>query len=114
MSEELEKALEFANYRQTLNNELRLLKEKTASMLSYSTSGGTFTIDRELIVFVKMLLDDNRNKVILQDDNGNPISVELLPFYTEILSRYFEVMNDFHAEYQRIRKARNVKSVLDI
>ena len=57
MSVKLTKALEFANYRITLNNQHAALKAKTQSLLSYSTNGGTFTIDRELITFSKTLMD---------------------------------------------------------
>ena len=54
MAAKLQTALEFSNYRQTLNNQKEVLKAKTESLLSYSINGGTFTIDRELITFVKV------------------------------------------------------------
>ena len=56
MAAKLQTALEFSNYRQTLNNQKEVLKAKTESLLSYSINGGTFTIDRELITFVKVLI----------------------------------------------------------
>ena len=52
MSERLTKALEFANYRLTLNNQLVSLRSKLKTKLIYSINGGTFTISRELITFV--------------------------------------------------------------
>jgi len=45
MSTRLTKALEFANYRITINNQQAQLKAKTQNLLSYSINGGTFTID---------------------------------------------------------------------
>ena len=57
MSTRLTKALEFANYRVTLNNQQAQLKAKTQSLLSYSINGGTFTIDIPLITFCKQLID---------------------------------------------------------
>ncbi len=56
MSAKLNKALEFANYRITINNQLAALKAKTDSLLSYSINGATFKIDRKLITFFNILL----------------------------------------------------------
>jgi hypothetical protein len=52
--------------------------------------------------------------VVLLDIYQNPIRVELAAFYDEVLSRYFEVTNDFYVEYERLRKARKVHKVLDL
>lgn len=114
MSAKLTKALEFANYRATLNNQQQVLKSKTQSLLSYSINGGTFTINRELLTFCKLLLDDNKKQAVLLDIYDNPIQVDLREFYDEILSRYFEVTNDYYAEYEKLRKARKVHKIVDI
>ena len=114
MSEKLTKALEFANYRSTLNNHRAILRAKAESLLSYSIDGGTFTIDPGLISFVKLLRDEGMESAVLIDIYDNPINVELEDFYTEILSRYVEATNDYHAEYGKLSKARSVKSILDI
>jgi hypothetical protein len=114
MSAKLTKALEFANYRATLNNQQQVLKSKTQSLLSYSINGGTFTINRELLTFCKLLLDDKKKQAVLLDIYDNPIQVDLREFYDEILSRYFEVTNDYYAEYEKLRKARKVHKIVDI
>ena len=114
MAAKLQTALKFSNYRQTLNNQKEVLKAKTESLLSYSINGGTFTIDRELITFVKVLIDDKHTDAVLLDIYNHPIAVDLQNFYSEIMSRYFEVTNDYYVEYEKIRKARKVSSVLDL
>ena len=114
MSEKLTKALEFANYRSTLNNQRAILKSKAESLLSYSIDGGTFTIDPGLISFVKLLRDEGMETAVLIDIYDNPISVELDDFYTEIISRYVEATNDYLDEYGKLSKARSVNSILDI
>ncbi len=48
MSERLTKALEFANYRLTLNNQLVSLRSKLKTKLNYRITGGTYTISRGL------------------------------------------------------------------
>lgn len=114
MSTRLTKALEFANYRVTLNNQTATLKAKTENLLSYSINGGTFQIDMPLLTFCKQLLDDEHEEVVLLDVYNNPIKVEVLEFYKEIKTRYFEVTNDYYAEYEKLRKARKVHKVLDL
>lgn len=114
MSTRLEQALEFANYRVTLNNQQATLKAKTQSLLSYSINGGTFSIDTTLITFCKLLIDSNHTNAVLLDIYQNPIKVELEPFFKEIMSRYFEVTNDYYSEYEKLRKARKVHKVLDL
>ena len=114
MSTRLTQALEFANYRVTLNNQQAALRAKTQSLLSYSINGGTFTIDRTLLNFCKLLLEENHTEAVLLDIYNNPIKVEVQSFYDEILSRYFEVTNDYYAEYEKLRKSRKVHKVLDL
>ena len=115
MEERLEQALAFANYRQTLNNQLQKLKIRTEGMLLFAKNGGSFTINRELICFLNYLKENNTTEAILLDDNNVPVSiVDIDSFLKEITRRYHEVTNDYLKEFQEIRKARNVKSILDI
>lgn len=113
MSTHLNKALEFANYRVTLNNQKAQLKAKTQNLLSYSINGGTFTIDIPLITFCKQLIDDGQKDVVLLDIYNNPIKVDTKSFYAEIKSRYFEATNEYYAEYEKLRQARSVHKVID-
>ena len=114
MSAKLTKALEFANYRVTLNNQQAAIKARVEMLLTYSTNGGTFAIDQSLITFCKMLLDDERTDAVLLDVYENPIKVELEDFLEEITSRYFEAVNEYYAEYEKLKKARKVHKVLDL
>lgn len=114
MSTRLTKALEFTNYRATLNNQKNQLKAKTQSLLSYSINGGSFTIDVPLITFCKQLLDEGQQEVVLLDIYKNPIKVDVAKFYDEIYSRYFEVTNDYYAEYEKLRQSRKVHKILDL
>ena len=84
MDDRLSKALEFANYRQTLAIQRKTLKEKINAKLTYGHSGGLFKINRELIVFVQMLIDQGRiENVPLIDENGNPVLVADLQIFKD-------------------------------
>lgn len=114
MSSKLTKALEFANYRRTLNVQHNNLKAKVQTLLSYSINGGTFQIDQVLISFVKTLLDQEHTEAVLLDIYNNPIKVELEEFLEEITSRYFEATNEYHAEYEKLKKSRKVHKLIDL
>lgn len=114
MSAQLTKALEFANYRVTLNNQQAALRAKTQSLLSYSINGGTFTINTQLINFCKLLLDEGQQEAVLLDIYQNPVMITVRSFYDEIFSRYIEVTNDYYADYEKLRKSRKVHRVLDL
>lgn len=115
MDDRLQQALEFANYRQTLNNQLHKLKIKTDGLLIFSEAGGKFTVDRELICFVDYLVRAGNEDSVLLDDNKSPTYIsDTTEFLSKITARYNEVTNDYFRESQAIKKARNVKSILDI
>lgn len=114
MTNKFEKALEFVNYRSTVNNKKSEMRVRVQSLLSYSVGGGTFTVGPELIVFVKYLADLNKTSAVLLDNFNNPVEIEVQSFLEEITSRYFEVTNQYHAEYTQLRRARSIPKVLDI
>jgi hypothetical protein len=115
MEDRLSKALEFANYRQTLNNRLHKTKLKIEGLLSIAKNGGLFKINHELICFLDYLERSGSECVTILDCNNIPISIDNIPeFLKEVRVRYFEVTNDYLQEYQQIRKSRSIKSMLDI
>ena len=108
MSSKLTKALEFANYRTTLNVQHNNLKAKVQTLLNYSINGGTFEISQTLI-------DQQHTKAVLLDVYNNPIEIDgLADFLEEIISRYFEATNEYHAEYTKLRKSRKVHKLIDL
>jgi hypothetical protein len=116
MQEQLKKALEFSQYKQTLSIQRKLLKEKIEAKLTFGFGGGIFKIDRTLITFVQMLVDQGRTAgVILLDQNENPILVEdLESFKDEILDRYFTSTNEYFEQYQALKKSRSVEKLLEV
>lgn len=115
MDERLDKAIEFANYRQTLSVQLQKAKIKTAGLLMLSKNGGSFVVNQELISFLDYLSRKGIKQSTLMDSNSLPIKIDdITTFLEEVTSRYFEVTNDYLREYETIRKSRNVRSILDL
>lgn len=115
MEERLQKALEFSNYRLTLNNQLHKARTRAESLLTIAKNGGTFKINQEFICFLDFLVRQEKVKAIILDSNKIPVEIlDVSAFLEEITVRYFEVTNDYLQEYHQVGKSRSVKSVLDI
>ena len=110
MDENLKQALDFSNYQITLSNQRKAIKEKAESRLTFGSNGGIFKIDRSLIAFVQMLIDQGRTEI---DINDNPVLIpNLVSFKDEIFDRYFSVTLDYYNEYQEIKKSRSVEKLI--
>lgn len=115
MDERLKKALDISNYMITLNNQKRLLKEQYYENIVFYYNGGQFTITTDLISFCQSLISMNQTGTILIDDNDIPIEIEdLEQFSSDLYSVYFESANKFLIEYNKLKKNRNIESIMDL
>ncbi|MBG10688.1 MAG: hypothetical protein CMD92_05925 [Gammaproteobacteria bacterium] len=113
--ERLERALEFSNTMQTFNLNKNNLKVKTQNLLSYSSYGGTFKVSQELIGFMSTIVSAGKTEVILLDKNDIPVKIEdTTKFLEDISSLYFEVINEYYNDYQKLRSSRKIEKVLEI
>ena len=115
MDERLSKALDFSNYMVTLNNQKRVLKDRYREQTVHYHAGGQFTITKDLITFVNMLVErDNTEDVVLIDDNETPIMVkDLEEFLSDVIDKYFTAANEYHAEYEGLRRNRSVEKLVE-
>ena len=115
MDERLEKALDFSKYMVTINNQKRILQEKFKESLIYFTEGSQFTITRELITFIDLLVKQGADTdVVLTDGNDRPVMIpDLAKFSEDILDIYFEASNDYHNSYVALGKKRSVEKLIE-
>lgn len=114
MDPKLEKALSFANYRETLSNQINAAKEQAKSKLMYSINGGVFVVDRGLISFVEVLISRKQTEAVLLDVNDTPVLIkDLEDFQDDIISRYAEVTNSLLEQYTRLRQSRSVQKLTE-
>ena len=116
MDDSLKTALDFAHFRQAFSIQHKILKEKIQAKLTFGYNGGIFSINRELICFVQLLIDKDRiSSVVLLDNNDNPIIIDdLHKFQEDIMDRYFTSTNEYLEDYQKIKKSRSVEKLLDL
>ena len=114
-AQRLKKALDFSNTMKTFNLNKNNLKVKTQNLLSYSTAGGSFTVDQSLISFMNFVVSSGKTEISLLDKNNIPIHIDdTEKFLDEVSSLYFEVVNDYYNEYQKLRSSRKIEKVLEI
>lgn len=115
MEEKVKKAFEIANYMSTLAEQKRIIFEEFQQSLIYFYNGSTFRVTRELINYVKTLLDLNQTDAVLIDDNNIPTDIQnLSEFLDKILNVQTQAVNQYHTKYQKIKKNRSVEGLLDL
>ena len=114
MDERLEKALEFSNYRLTIENQKKNLKTRVENLKTFMYERGTFKADQQLISFLQSLLSSKYEQAVVVDSMGTPIMIyNLHEFKMLTLEKYNAAMNEFLIESNKLAKARNIKKVMD-
>ena len=115
MDDKLKEALEFSNYRLTLNNQKQNLKQRMNTMLTIGYSTAMFTSTLELINFVQHLIDKKVEQFVFIDDNDNPILITALEdFHSKLFSAYAEALNEYYNDCEKLKKQRNTKGLVGL
>jgi hypothetical protein len=116
MDERIEKAFEVANYMATLSNQRRVILEEYNQKLVYYINGATFKVDYNLINFAKNLVDIGQTEnVVFVDANNQPVIItDVQDFHDNLLSVYFEAVNEYQTKFAEIKKKRNVKDLVEL
>lgn len=108
--ENLEKALEFANYQSTLNKERNFLKQKFQDQTVLAYGGGLFKLTPEFIKSIESLDTD-----WVLDLNGNPVKItDKTEFLEQARQTYINAITAYGEAYQLLRTKRNVKSLVGL
>lgn len=106
MKELLKTAFELAEKMEIISSQQALLQEEYLQNLIYYTQGGSFTVSKELIVFVKTLVDlNNFENTVIVDDNDTPIKIlDLKEFLKDIMDCYFTATNEYYTKYSELTR----------
>ena len=108
-------ALEFSNYRITLNNQKKQAQLKYLNDLVYAENGGLFQIDRTLISFVHCLIASGKQQAVILDKNDQPIEIkDLEAFQESILDKYYQFSNAYLVTVRELNQKRNVKTLTGV
>lgn len=115
MDERLQNALEFSNYSVTIANQKKNIKNRVSQIQVVIFNGGSFIADQQTISFVKALVDLDKKEAIILDTNDNPIRIgKLSDFLEELVSAYTSAMNEYDIKMAKLKKTRNLKSMLEL
>ena len=115
MDERLEKAFQTANFMATLSNLRKTALEEYKQSLVYYFQGSSFTVSRELIVFVHTLTELGNTESIILDDNSIPLNItNLKEFLNSILNVYGLATNAYLAKYGDIKSKRRVEGLVEL
>lgn len=114
MDERLEQALTESNRRAIFENHREKLKEILQADLLYAFDGGYFKLGPELFLEIKINIEEGRKSFPLLDIYLNPIDIEKPEeFYKNIRSRYNEAINKYRIKLAKLKRAKNVKSLVE-
>jgi len=115
MSNDLEKAYEFINFRTTITNQKHLLLTQVEEKLTCYINGGIFRVEPGFIAFIGDILNSGYESAPILDVNNNPIMIEdLQEFKNNLLSSYMEVVYDYWHDWESIRTERDLKKIADV
>jgi len=115
MNKNLQQAFEVANYMITLADQKRVLQEEFDQNSVYFLNGGCFKVNKELINFVKTLLDLGKENAVLIDSNSLPVEIaDLKTFLDNILHTHFFAVNSYHTKYQKLKSSRTIEGLISI
>jgi hypothetical protein len=114
MDERLEKAFQTANFMASLTGQRKLALEEFQQGLIYYQSGASFTVTKDLLSFVKLLIDSGYSEdTVLIDDNNMPVKItDLQSFYENILDQYFQSANSYYVKYTNLKRQRKVEDLV--
>ena len=105
--------VEFANYLITLSNQKRNVRTRM-QVPTVHHNNGTFMADSETIGFVAPLLNYGKTSAILIDTKDNPIEIDNLEAFRDILfEAYAEASFEYKTQMEKIQRARNIKKLMD-
>jgi len=115
VDERIEKAFQTANFMATLSNLRKTALEEYQQRLVYYFQGSSFTVSRELIVFVHTLIELGAEESIILDDNYIPLNVKNLnEFLDNLREVYTLATNTYLSKYGSIKSKRKVEDLINL
>lgn len=115
MDERIEKAFQTANFMATLSNLRKTALEEYQQSLIYYFQGSSFTVTRELIVFVHTLIELGNTESIILDDNHIPLKINnLQEFLGNLQDLYQQSTNEYLSKYASIKSKRKIEDLVNL
>ena len=101
---------QFARQRLDINRQRLALKEQQEQRLTVVYNGGLFLVDIALIAFLASW--GTKFQLYLKDSYDNPIYIDDAEVLLELCrTKWYEVMNDWHNQYEELKKVRRISQL---
>ena len=84
------------------------IQERMENRLTVSHNSGMFRVNTDLFVLLDLSEDD---EMIILDAYDTPVKVNRAELRTLARQRYAEIMNEWHEEWQALKKVRKAEDV---
>ena len=115
MDERLKKALDSANFMLTFNNQKELIKQTFKESCLYHENGHRFTVDRELVSFLSIVLSKGiKTDFVILDDMDIPYMIsDVGVFSDKIFQVYTDSTRQYIADYSKLKSTRSLSNMVD-
>ena len=115
MDERLKKALDSANFMLTFNNQKELIKQTFKESCLYHENGHRFTVDRELVSFLSIVLSKGmKTDFVILDDMDIPYMItDVEVFLDKLFQVYTESTRQYIADYSKLKSTRSLSNMVD-
>lgn len=115
MDDRLNKALEFANYRLTLQVQRQNIEARVSAALIFSHQNAIFTATQTLIAFADYKVRTPDAPMYADDNSGNTIKIENpAEFLKQASETYDAAMALKQAEQQKLKAARSTAKIVGL
>jgi len=115
MDQRLKEALEFSQFRTTLQVLRTNLKNKAENQMTVSYNGGLFKADQNLIGFILGLRSRDIKQYVVLDQNEIPIQINDIDEFVDVLiGANKQAMNQWYADYSKLKTSRNVSKLTGV
>jgi hypothetical protein len=100
------------NYRDTVIQQTKVLKERFRDRCIVSENSGLFLVTPEFLSSIKNIKETSQ---WILDMNNNPILIQnIANFYDRAYNVYYTALADFGTSFNQLKSQRSVESILEI
>lgn len=115
MDKELELALEFSNYIQTLENQKNIIREKFLQSLTVYQGNSRITVDTTVISYLHSLLSSGYASAVILDDSEMPVKISnLKQFYETALKTYQDALDQYEEQYTKLLQQTTIEDMVGL
>lgn len=115
ISPALAEMLTVSNSRATYQNQLHLAKLRFTTACHVPYAGGSFVVDPVLIAYLSSRLQVHTEQVIVEDAEHMPVMISDLGDFVDIItSQYYQALNAYWDEIQRLRSSRKPEVMVEV